>query len=558
MVIKNAAGINTSKVHYMPAPRKPAVTLQPQTYFDIREGTNRIIAAIRPTLGPLPRLVLSERSLRTEAPEFLDDGALIARRIIQIKPRGQDVGAMLARHALWRMHEEIGDGATTMGVVYQFIVNEGIRYITEFGCNAMLLRKGLEKGLMALLSDLPLTAKPLLGKDAITHVASGMTQGDSEMADLLGEIMDIVGPEGLIVVEKWNKRGLEREYIEGTYWHLSGWFSRLLVKDPIEKRTMFDDASLLISDMVIHEPEMLLPVLERCSHAGIKHLVIIASDINDRAIGILVKNNQAKTIETLAVRTPRTQEMARVDAMEDIAALTGGIPFYKAAHATFDDFSVEYLGHCRRAWATHSLFGIFGGKGDLRQIKQRIQKLRNQLKQAELDSDKELLQQRLGRLVGGTAILRIGGISESELDTRKEIANRAVTGLRLAIQGGVIPGGGSALVSLQSTFQKLSPENEDEAIAFRILNRALEEPMRTIVSNAGFQPDVVLYQVKQSPPKMGFDAIKGSLVNMEDAGIMDAALVVSKALQIGISSAALALTTDVIVHHKQPKEVVEP
>ncbi|MGE5224219.1 MAG: chaperonin GroEL [Omnitrophica WOR_2 bacterium] len=543
-----------------PPPRRPAVCLQPVTYDRLKRGTDFIANAIRPTLGPLPRLVVLEALQRQNRPEFLDDGATIARRIIQIKPRGSDVGAMLLRHALWKMHLEVGDGTATAAVMYQVILREGIRAITQYGSNAMLLRTGLEKGLKVVAEALRREAAPLQGKDIITQVARGMCQGDDEMADMLGEIFDIVGPEGLIVVEGGNTRHLEREYVEGTYWHVTGWFSRLFLPDPADIRIVFEDAALFISDMELKDPAQFVPVLEKCVKAGIKKLVIIAKDVSDAMIGLLVNNNQAKTIQTMAVRAPRFLEFDRVAAIEDIAILTGGKPIYAAARIPMEDIQVSDLGQARRAWATDSLFGIYGGKGDPRLIRQRILQvkglLKNTAKKEEFEQSE--LQKRLGRLLGGTAILRVGGITQTEIETRKVIASRAVSGLRLAVRSGVVPGGGVTLYNAKSALAELKAENEDEATAYRILSRALEEPLRTIAKNAGIQPDVAAYQVQTAPKGCGLNARTGQIVDMRQAGIADSLLVLQKALETAVGGAAIALTTDVIVHRSKPTETVEP
>jgi chaperonin GroEL len=545
---------------YKPENRKPAVIFQPNTYQELKNGINVIANAIRPTLGPLPRNVGLEKYEGKELPEILDDGATIARRIIQINPRGWDVGAMLIRHALWKMYLEVGDGSTTMGVIYQAIVNEGIRYIVECDSNAMLVRLGLEKGLKTILEVLHKEAVQLSGRQNIAKIARGMCQGDLEMADLLGEIFDIVGPDGMIIVEGGNKPGLEREYVEGTYWDISGWFSRHFVTEPIEKRTIFEDAALLITDLAITDPNPLIPVLEKCVKSGVKRLVIIAKEVSDSVIGLLVNNNRAKTIETMAVRTPRVQEMDRVANMEDIAVLSGGKAFYSAANDAFANFQVENLGYVRRAWATESLFGIYGGKGDPRVIRQHIVYIRGMLNTVNTkdEFEKEKLQKRIGRLLGGTAILRVGGITETERTVRKNVALRAVSGLRHAMRGGVVPGGGAGLINAQASLLELKALGDDEAIAFKILARALEEPMRTIADNAGYQPDIVIEKVKLSPKNFGFDALSGKIVDMAQNGILDSVLVLEKALEIAISGAAMMLTTDVIVHHKKPKESIEP
>lgn len=548
----------TGKKHPLPTPQTPAVVLQPQTYRELQQGINLIAQAIRPTLGPLPRLVMMEAQRREDRPEILDDAATIARRIIQVKPRGVDTGAMLIRQALWKMHEEAGDGSATMAVIYQTIFNEGLRAINQLDCNAMLLRAGLESGLRAVLTSLDQSATPLQGQAAISAVATGLCRDDAPMAKMLGEIFDIVGPDGLIVVEKGNTLELEREYIEGTYWHLSGWFSRWLVTDRAEKRTMFEDPALLISDLKLTDPQQLVPVLEQCVKANIKRLVIVAAEVSDRVIGLLVSNNKAKTIETLAVRTPRIGEAERVAAMEDIAVLSGGRPFYSAAKETLDNFQIDDLGHARRAWATESLFGLFGGKGDPRNIRRQLGQLRGMVPLAETDHEKRMLQERLGRLSGGTAILRVGGITTPESEVRKVMAERAVTSLRNAILGGVVAGGGAALLNAQAALRGLPVKNDEAATAHKILARALEEPMRTIARNAGATPDIIIEKVKACPPGYGFDARQHQIINLRQTGILDAALVLKQALEVAVSGAAMALTTDVIVHHRKPKESLEP
>ena len=514
--------------------------------------------AVRPTLGPLPRITVMEGLRRIDMPEFLDDGATIARRIIEISPRGDDVGAMLLRQALWRMHDLAGDGTTTMAVMYQSIVDEGIRSMIQYECNAMSLRTGLEKGLATVIASINAQMTPLKGKTSIQNIAGGMCQGDLEMAAILAEIFDIVGIDGLIVVEGYEKSSLEREYIEGTYWKLSGWFSRLFVTDLANKRTTYDDAAILISDMKLTDPAQVIPALERCVKAGIKKLVIIAAEVSDAVIGLVANNTRAKTIEAMVVRTPRVGEMERVANMEDIAVLTGGRIFYSAAFQTLDDFRVEDLGHARRAWATESLFGIYGGKGDPRQVRKHIATVRSKLTMADNDRDRKDVQTRIGRLHGSTVIFRVGGIHEVQRETRKGVAERAVTGIRNGLLGGVVLGGGVALLNAQAALRQLEPRNDDERIAFRILSRALEEPMRTIAHNAGYIPDVIVERVRMAPPGFGFDARTGTLVDMRQAGILDAAAVLGKALEIAVHGAAMVLTTDVIVHHAEPKESLEP
>lgn len=554
---KNLPGFRTPGKK-RPRVRKPAVVLQPQTHASLQRGVDLMAQAVRPTLGPWPRLVAIERLARGEAPELLDDGAAIARRIIEIAPRGQDVGAMMLRHALWRMHQEAGDKSVTMAVIYQAILAEGIRTITQGGANAMLLRTALQKGVQAVQERLQQEARPLAGKAHIAAFARGLVQGNDELADLLGEIFDIAGPDGLIVVEKGNRLGLEREYIEGTYWRLSGWFSYLFVADPAGRQTTFEDAAILISDFALKDPNQLVPVLERCVKAGVRNLVIIAKEMSDSVIGLLVKNNQAKTIRTLAVRTPRILEMDRVASMEDIAVLTGGRVFYAAAYGDFQDFQVSDLGYARRAWATQALFGLFGGKGDPRRIRQHIGAIRSLLRQAEDDHEQEKLQERLGRLAGGTAILRVREPSDTASEALKTMALRAVTALRNAMAGGVVPGGGTALLAAQAALTLPPGASDDEVLAYQILRRALEAPLRAIAQNAGYEPEVIVARVKAAPQGHGFDVYSGQIVDMAESGLLDSVRILNKALEIAVSGAVLALTTDVIVHHGKPQVCLEP
>ena len=539
-------------------PREPAVILQPRASRELQKGINLIANAVRPTLGPRPRLVANEKLLRVEPAEFLDDGATIARRITEVKPRGVDVGAMLIRQALWRVHSDVGDGTTTMAIIYQMVFNEGIRYIDQMGSNSMLLRSGFETGLSAIVTALEQTATPIMGKDETALMARGMCQEDLEMANVLGEIFDIVGPDGLIIVEPGHRYHLEREYIDGTYWHLSGWLSRWFVQEKADNRTTFEDAALLISDFKIQEPSQLIPALDKCVKAGVKKLIILAKEMSDSAIGLLMTNNQAKTIETMAVRAPKVSGQQQVNAIEDIAVLTGGRAFHADGQDSFENFRIEDLGYARRAWAAESMFGLFGGKGDPRQVRQRIAHLRAQLPGAEPKNERKELQQRLGRLTGATALLKVGGISATEIETRKETAERAITALRKALQGGVVAGGGAALLNLQAALAGLPTPQVEYAHAYTILARALEEPMRTIAHNAGCNPDVILEKVKALPNEYGLDARTRQIVDMRQTGILDAVLVLKNALEIGVHSAALALTTDVIIHHKKPEISLEP
>jgi chaperonin GroEL len=422
----------------------------------------------------------------------------------------------------------------------------------------MLLRGALERAARLVSESLLRDAMPLEGRNAITHVALGMCQSDSCMAEMLGEVLDCVGSDGLIEVEGWQRLGMEREYIEGTYWKLSGWLSRLFTEDHAPGRASLDYPSILITDMDIHSHAMLIPVLEKCLAEDIRKLIIIAKSISDSTIGLLVNNNRARTIETIAVRTPKVADMDRVAAIEDIAVLTGGRPFHAAAFANFDDFRVDDLGHARRAWAMESLFGIHGSMGDAREIRERMNDIRGRVRLAETDHERRELQSRLGRMSGGTAILRVGAIHDTEREARKAVAERAIAGLRNAMQHGVVAGGGAALIHAQSALDDMPACRDEDRVAKKMLMRALEAPARAIAENAGGQPELFAQLVRVAPRSHGLDVCQMCVVDCREAGILDSAFVLQKALEIAVSGVALALTTDVIVHHRVPAESIDP
>lgn len=546
------------RTHAPPRPRKPHVVSQPHTHAAIKAGVDVIVNAVRPTLGPLARNVAFEGLRRTDVPAFFDDAATIARRIIAIEPRAHDVGAMLARQAIWRMQRDAGDGAATMAVMYQTLLHEGLRGLAQQGCNAALIRNAWERALPAVIEAIHAGARPLRGRQAIADMALGMCQGDRALADMLGEILDIIGADGLTVVEGSKRLGLDREYVEGTYWKLSGWFSRLFVNQPAEKRVVYEDAALLTTDFALRDPQQLLPVLERCVNAGVKRLMIVAADVSDGVVALLANNSNARVIESAVVRIPKVTEIDRLAALDDLVALAGGRAFCSAAFGTLDTFRPEDLGRARRAWATDSLFGLYGGAGDARKLRQHMQQVRAQLQAAEDAHQKSELQARLGRLSGGTAILRLGAIHETERDARKHVAERAIATLRQALDGGVVDGGGAALLRASHAVCAQHARNDDERLAFAMLARALEAPLRAIAQNAGHAPDVIVERVRAAPDGHGFDARCGGIVNLRAAGIADAAVTLERALRVAVSGAAMALTTDVIVHHRNPAESIEP
>lgn len=534
------------------------VVFQPATYQGMQRGINQLVEAIRPTLGPLPRIVALEKSDRAKSPELLNSGGVIARRIIQLPDRDADVGAMFLRHVLWRMHEQVGDGTATTAVLFQSIFNQGVRYIVAGG-NAMLLRRHLEQAVQPILDQLNAMAVPLEGKHRIAQMADSICY-DPPLSTMLGEIVDIIGEYGQLDIRSGRGRELEREYVEGMYWD-SRIFSRQMITDHAELRTSLENAAILISDLELDDPRQLVGVLEQVIKANFKSLLILANELSEGVTALLLSaSRDPEKFQAIAAKTPAVTSTERANALEDLAILTGGQPLVKAANDTLGAFRLEYLGQARRAWASRHHVGIVGGKGDPRALRAHISALRTAHADTQDPETRNRLVKRIGKLMGGSAILWVGGATEPEIQARKELAERTADALRFAVRAGVVPGGGVALLACRPALQqRLSQNNDTDArAAYGILIKALEAPIRAILTNAGQDASDVLAHIRLAGPGHGLDVRSSQVVDMAQVGIWDAAAVLQEAVHSAVVSAALALTTDVLVHHKKPTEVMQP
>lgn len=532
------------------------VIFTPTTHTALQKGIDQMVGVVRPTLGPRPRIVAIDPVTSGKFPELLDDGGTIVRRIIQIPDPDADMGAMLVRQMLWKLREEVGDGTATAAVVFESVYNQGLHYLASGG-NAMPLRRYLENGMRVILDQMDSMTIPVDGKEMLAQIA-GSVCADPPLAKVMGEIFDIIGEYGHLDVRSGRSREIEREYVEGMYWKGNP-FSRQMIDDK-ELRTTMDDAAILMSDLIIEDPRMLVPPIQAALKSGTKSMLILARQLSDSALSILVTNSKAGKFQSVAVKTPGLT-MADIGAtLQDIAVLTGGRPFLTHAGQTFDRIKPEDLGRARRVWADRFNFGILGGKGDPRALREHIADLRKAHDEARDAETRKSLRQRIGKLMGGSATLWVGGLSEQEIKVRKEVAERTADALRGVARAGVIPGGGAWLLRCRPALQRLLDESThpDEQAAYRILLRALEEPMRTIIENAGFSVDEVMARVKLAGPGYGFDVKAEQVADMKEAGVLDAAAVQWAAVRSGIQTAALALTIDVLVHRKKPVESVNP
>jgi chaperonin GroEL len=534
------------------------VVFQPAAYRGMQRGINQIVKAVRPTLGPLPRVVAIDRVVDSQMPELLDSGGTIARRIIELSDRDADMGAMFVRQVLWRVHEQVGDGTATTAVLLQSIYNQGVRYIVSGG-NAMLLRRYFEEGMRVILDELSGMTIPVAGKEKLAQVAESICY-DPPLAKMLGEIFDIIGEYGQLDIRSGRSRELERKYIEGMYWD-GGVLSREMITDHSKLRTEMQNAAILISDLAIADPRQLVSVLEMASQAGIRALLIVASKLSDSATALLLSASRERgEFQVTAVKTPGLTTTDQVGAMEDLGVLTGGRPLVKAAGDTLGRVKLEDLGRVRRAWADRNYLGIVGGKGDARALRAHIVTLRAAFGRATEADARDRLQKRIGKLMGGSATLWVGGATELEIKVRKEVAERTADALRGAVREGVLPGGGVSLLACRPALQHRLDQStsSDERAAYRILIKAMEAPIRAILTNAGYDASEIMAEIKLADQDHGFDVRSGKVADMAQAGIWDAATVLRTAVHGAVASAALALTTDVLVHHKEPQQAMQP
>ena len=537
----------------MPQAKTRRVIFQPATYRRLQRGTRKLVEAIRPTLGPRPRIVAISRLLDERMPELLDNGGTIAKRIEQLLDRDEDMGAQLIRDMLWRLQDQVGDGTATAAVLFGSIYDQGIRYLTAGG-NAMRLQAFLNKGTQTILGQLTAMTSQVTGREQLAHIAESLSY-DPPLSKLLGEIFDIVGAYGRLEIRPGRSRELEREYVEGMYWEW-GLHSREMIADFSRAGTEFENPAILISDLEIEAPRQLFPALEVALRAQIPALVIVAEKLSDAAVGFLLANKKPDRFQVMAVKTPGWDKYEKAWALEDLAILTGGRPFIKVAGDTLDRIKPEDFGYARRATADLRTFRIVGGKGNPRTLRQHIARLRAAFNASDDTILRDNLLKRIGKLMGGSATLWIGGATELEIEARKELAERTAASVRAAMMEGVLPGGGVALLACRSVLQQMAAQsdNADERAAYRILIKALAEPFRTIVANAGHDASDVMAEVRLAGPGHGYDVTTGQVVDVMQVGIFDPAVVLKSAVYAALTTASLALTVDVLIHRMEQPE----
>ncbi len=515
----------------------------------LKEGVDVLANAVKTTLGPKGRNVALDKKFG--APTVTHDGVTVAKEI-ELEDHFANMGAQLLKEAATKTNDVAGDGTTTATVLAQAIVHEGMRNVAA-GANAMLLKQGIDQAAEAIVARIQELSTEVKGKEEIAQVAS-ISAADKEIGNLIAEVMEKVGKDGVITVEESKGLEFETEYTEGMQID-RGYISPYFVTNTERMEAELDDPFILITDKKISSIQDILPVLEKVAGARAP-FVIIAEDVDGEALATLVVNKLRGTINCLAVKAPgfgdRRKEMLR-----DIAVLTGGQVISEEIGRKLDSAGIEDLGRARRVVATKDDTTFIEGHGEEGAIKGRVDQIRAQIETTTSDFDREKLQERLAKLAGGVAVVKVGAATETELKEKKHRVEDALSATRAAVEEGIVPGGGVTLVNVVSALDAIEAEG-DIKTGVNILRRALEEPLRGIVSNAGKDGGVVIDMVRraqqeQSNPNVGYDVISEQYVDMVQAGIIDPAKVTRSAVENATSIAGMILTTEALISDK-PEE----
>jgi len=516
-------------------------------YF--KRGADTLANVVKVTLGPRGHNVILDK--KWGPPNSTHDGVSVAKEI-EIEDPFANMGVSLVKEAAKKTSDDVGDGTTTATVLTQIMIREGFKNIAA-GADALALKHGMEKATACIIDELKRMAKPVTTKEQITKIAS-ITAHDAEIGEIIGEVMDKVGKDGVITVEEGKGIRFETEYVEGMKFD-RGYISPYFISDTEKMEASIDDPYILITDKKVSAISDLLPALEKIS-ATSKNIVIIGEDIEKEALATLVVNKLKGTLNCLAVKAPGFGER-RKTMLEDIAILTGGQVISEEKGRKLDSVVVEDLGRARRVLSNKDNTTIIEGKGSQDLITARIKQIKAQIEETTSDYDREKLQERLARLAGGVGVIKVGAPTEIELKEKKRRVEGALAATKAATEEGTLPGGGIALINALPAIDKLSLSG-DEATGAKIIKRSLEEPLRQLAINAGYEGSVILEKVKNSEPGFGFDVVREEYGNMEDRGIIDPLKVTRSALQNASSTATMALITESLITDIPEKEKLPP
>ncbi len=512
---------------------------------NLKIGVDILAEAVKTTLGPKGRNVALDK--KWGAPTVTHDGVTVAKEI-ELENPYQNMGAQLLKEAATKTNDVAGDGTTTATVLAQTIVNEGLKNVAA-GANPMLLKRGIESGTEAIVEAIKAQATELKDKEDVAHVAA-ISANDRQIGELIAEVMDKVGKDGVITVEESKGLAFETEYVEGMQFD-RGYISPYFITNPETMESELENPFILIYDKKISSASDIVPVLEKLVQIGKRDLVVIAEDIDGEALATLVLNKLRGMLNCVAMKAPGFGDR-RKSMLQDMAILTGGTVITEELGRKLETAQISDLGRADKVIVTKDDTTVVGGQGDAKQIKGRIEQIRVEIENSTSDYDREKLQERLAKLAGGVAIIRVGAGTEVELKEKKHRVEDALSCTRAAVEEGIVPGGGVALLNAISALDDVKMEYPDEQTGVKILRRVLEEPMRQLAANAGqdggvIVREVIRHQEAADNKKIGFDVLDEEYCDMVKKGIIDAAKVTRSAMENAASIAAMILTTEALI-----------
>ncbi|MBC7242171.1 MAG: chaperonin GroEL [Anaerolineae bacterium] len=519
---------------------------------NLKIGIDTLANAVKTTLGPKGRNVALDK--KWGSPTITHDGVTVAKEI-ELEDPYQNMGAQLLKEAATKTNDVAGDGTTTATVLAQAIVNEGLKNLAA-GANPMLLKRGIEAATEAVVKAIKEMSIPVTTKQEIANVAA-ISSADKEIGDLIAEVMDKVGKDGVITVEESKGLEFETEYVEGMQFD-RGYISPYFVTNPEAMVAELEDPFILITDRKVSAATDIVPILEKLVQIGKRDLVVIAEDVDGEALATLVLNKLRGLLNVVAVKAPGFGDRRKA-MLQDIAILTGGTVITEEMGRKLETAQISDLGRADKVRVTKEETTIVGGKGDEKMIKARIEQIKAEIEQSTSDYDREKLQERLAKLAGGVAVIRVGAATETELKEKKHRVEDALSATRAAVEEGIVPGGGVALLNAVPALDNVKMQYPDEQTGVLIVRRALEEPMRMIAENAGMDGAVVVEEVRRlqrekNNPRIGYDVIANEYTDMVERGIIDPAKVTRSAVENAASIAAMILTTEALITDIPEKE----
>ncbi|MGQ9666318.1 MAG: chaperonin GroEL [Anaerolineae bacterium] len=519
---------------------------------NLKIGIDTLANAVKTTLGPKGRNVALDK--KWGSPTITHDGVTVAKEI-ELQDPYQNMGAQLLKEAATKTNDVAGDGTTTATVLAQAIVNEGLKNLAA-GANPMLLKRGIEAATEAVVKAIKEMSIPVTTKQEIANVAA-ISSADKEIGELIAEVMDKVGKDGVITVEESKGLEFETEYVEGMEFD-RGYISPYFITNPETMVTELEEPFILITDKKVSAATDIVPILEKLVQIGKRELLVIAEDVDGEALATLVLNKLRGLLNVLAVKAPGFGDRRKA-MLQDIAILTGGKVITEEMGRKLETAQISDLGRADKVRATKEETTIVGGKGDEKMIRARIEQIKAEIEQSTSDYDREKLQERLAKLAGGVAVIRVGAATETELKEKKHRVEDALSATRAAVEEGIVPGGGVALINAVAALDNVKMQYPDEQTGVLIVRRALEEPMRMIAENAGMDGAVVVEEVRRlqrekNNPRIGYDVIANEYTDMVERGIIDPAKVTRSAIENAASIAAMILTTEALVTDIPEKE----